>query len=244
MGKLHELLAVEGDLKAAANRALMDVFDAFQAGLFGVTRKYTPLRDGDISLPDEHKGLATTYREQLGIVAKYMGQWIDAAYQKETTNALTTADVIVDGALLLGALPAPALLNLESKLAEVRKVYAAMPVNDIAEMWYLDRDRGCWVTKPRITYRTQKVRKALVLYEATKKHPAQVEVYTENSRIGTWETTIFSGAVTAVQKQGYLDRIDTLLRAVKQARQRANNIDAVKDTVAEKIFAFINGDQP
>jgi hypothetical protein len=242
MGKLHELLAVEGDLKSAAQRALKDVSALFQAGLLGITRRYTPLRDGDMRLPDERTELATTVPIQLDLLSRHMGRWIDIAYQKEVTNTETMADVIVDGTLLLGAVPAPALLNLESKLAEVRKVYAAMPVNDAAERWQFHDGQGCWVSEPRITYRTQKVRKSFVAYEATKEHAAQVQVYTEDDRVGTWETTIFSGAVTAVQKQAYLDRIDALQRAVKQARQRANNIDAMKGGIAESVFKFINGE--
>jgi hypothetical protein len=38
-----------------------------------------------------------------------------------------------------------------------------------------------------------------------------------------------------------LGRLDTLIQAVKKARQRANNVDVVKTTAADQFFKYILG---
>jgi hypothetical protein len=243
MGKLHEVLAVEGDLKAKAQRELRRVSGVFGSEqLIGMVRSYTPLDEEGMPLPGEYQELATTVRDELVAVAQHMGAWMDAAYQKEQGNTVTATDIIVDGVLLIKDISSPALLNLESKLVEVRKTYEAMPVLNPGERWHYDDGDGCWKAEPRITFRTQKVRKSFVAYEATDKHPAQVEVFTEDDRVGTWETVMYAGAVTAVEKQEYLDRIDKLIRAVKIARQRANDIEVTKEGISSTVFKYINGD--
>jgi len=150
--------------------------------------------------------------------------------------------VSIDGVTLLENMPATALLNLEAKLIEVRQTFNQIPTNDPTESWARDTDLGCFVSKPRTTYKTKKILRNHVKAEATKEHPAQVEVYTEDVRIGTWTTVIQSGMLTPAEKQDRLKRIDALARAVKQARQRANDIDVVDVHLGEKLFAYIYGE--
>lgn len=244
MGKLHELLAVDSDLKAEAQRTLSQTADLFSKGsgqLAGQVRHYTPLEDGGEPFADEVAELATTVKAELDKVSSAVAAWVDAAVQKEVTNQKTQADVEVDGKKILTGLPATALLNLESKLAEIRALYAAIPTNDPAERWKWDEQQGRFVSETRDTYRTKKVMRNHVLADATKEHPAQVQVYNEDIRVGTWQTTKFSGMLTPIEKQQRMARIDTLLRAVKQARERANNIDVVSTHVGKTIFDYING---
>lgn len=243
MGKLHELLAVEPDLKAAATRTVNDVIALFKEGadrLVGQIRVYRPLEEGGDDFADEIKELGTTVDGELAGFAKSMAKWMDAAIQKEVTNTNTVADVELNG-VTIGKLPAPALLNLEARLQEIRRVYSTIPTLDPAERWTYNEKDGEFVSETRVSYRTQKVPKAIVMYEATEEHPAQVQPYTEDIRVGEWETTIRTGMLTKIDKQRRLERIDALARAVKQARQRANDIDATKIEVGEEIFKFING---
>jgi len=208
--------------------------------LVGSVRNYQPLQEGGENFADEITILASTVNAELSQALSSFSQWMDAAVQKETTNRETAADIIIGEETIVENLPAPALLNLESKLGEIRKIYAAIPTNDPAEQWKWDEQSECYISNPRTTYKTKKTPRAHIAYEATPEHPAQVQVFNEDVRVGEWTTVIQSGMLTPRDKRRLLARLDTLARAVKQARQRANDIDAVNITVAEKLFAFIH----
>ena len=245
MGKLHELLAVEPDLKSEAQRLASKVKALFSEGkgkLIGQIRTYQPLEEGGQDFVDEITEMATTVDDELADWEVAFSGWLDAAIQKEITNQETGADVVLDGMTLFENMPATALLNLEAKLVEIRQVFKQIPTNDPTESWSRDVDLGCFVSRPRTTYKAKKMLRNHVKAEATKEHPAQVEVYTEDIRVGTWTTIIHSGMVTPVEKQNRLKRIDLLIRAVKQARQRANSIEITDVHLGRKLFAYIYGE--
>lgn len=242
MGLLHELLAVESDLKGKAQRTLAQVRGVFgdgQSALIGILKTYRPLADDGEPQPDEKKELAITVDDLLEMLHADYGPWMDAAIQKEKTNTKTSADVEIDGKTIFKNLPATALLNLESKLAELRGVLVSIPTNDQAESWTFDKQTGVYVADPRVTYRLAKVAKSQVLYEHTKEHPAQVQLVTLDERVGEWTTTVRSGMLSPTQKRHIVDRVETLQRAVKQARQRANSIDAVNTKIADTLFDYV-----
>jgi chromosome segregation ATPase len=242
MGKLHELLAVESDLKGKAQRALAQVRGVFgdgQGALIGQARTYKPSIEGGEPLAPENKELATTVNTQLDLLRADFGPWIDAAMQKETTNTNTVANVEIDGKVMFKNLPATALLNLESKLAELRGVILATPTNDASEAWSWDEQTSVYVSSERITYRTTKVPKSHELSPATKEHPAQVQLITLDERVGEWSTVISSGMLSPTQKREMVDRLEALQRAVKQARQRANSVDVIDVQIADKLFDFL-----
>ena len=245
MGKLHELLAVEAELRAEAQRALSQIKNLFSDGrgrLVGQMRKYQPMEEGGETFADEVTNLATTAPNELASFCNSYGRWMDAAIQKEVTNRIAFADVYIGDDALLVDMPATALLNLESKLAEIRKVYAAIPTNDPSESWEWNEQTEWYQAEPRTTYKTKKTPHAFVAYEATPEHPAQVEVFTEDSRVGTWTTTIRSGSLAPSDKREKLERLDNLLRAVKSARQRANTAPISAVYVAKTMFDYINGE--
>lgn len=244
MGKLHEIIAVESDLKSEATRILAEVGSLFSQGtvrLVGQVRKYSPLEEQGEKLSDEITELATTVKDELKTLWESFGRWTDVTIQKEVTNGTTSANVEVDGKVILSGLPATALLNLEAKLASLRSVYGAIPTNDPTERWNFDKQSGIYVSEPRDTYRTKKIPKALVGYDATKEHPAQVQYYQEDVREGVWTTTKRSGMLSPSEKRIILERVDALLRAVKAARQRANEAEVKSLKVSDKIYDFIHG---
>ncbi len=243
MSKLHELIAVEPDLKLEATRVSGEVSNLFANGtgrLIGQVRKYRSLTDEGEQLPTEVVELGTTVKDEFTKLEDAYSRWLDVTVQKEVTNGHTTADVMVDNVVVLKALPAPALLNLEAKLAALRAVYAATPTNDPSERWDYDAQQNVYVSQPRDAYRTKKVPRVIVKYPATVEHPAQTEMYVEDVREGVWTTTKRSGMLTPVEKRTLLERVDSLLRAVKTARQRANDTDIVPVTVAKAIFAYLH----
>lgn len=242
MGKLHEVLAVEPQLKAAAERAISTAKSAFTKSerFTGQVKTYTPLEEEGEQRPGEATRVATTVAKELAELEAAFGRWLDAAIQKEVTNQGTSAEVLLGRGTFISELPATALLNLESKLEALRAVYAAIPTNDPSESWWWDDSIGKWVSPERITYAGRKVTRPLVLYEATREHPAQVTTYNEDIRVGEWKTRIFSGMLSPEDKRARLERLDELLQAVKKARQRANDCEVVEISVAERIFAYIN----
>lgn len=242
MGKLHELLAVEPDLKAAAQRevsAIKGLFAQGQVRLLGEVRIYAPLDETGDKFPDEITELATTVEAELAGFELAYGPWIDAAIQKEATNQQASATILIDGEEMI-TLPATGLLNLEGKLAEIRKAYDAIPTLDPTEQWTFDKARGHYMSRERTSFRTKKLPRRFVKAEATKEHPAQVEVWTEDVRVGTWRKIVHSGMMTPVDKEERLRRIDLLIRVVRQARQRANTAEVVPIAVAERLFDYIN----
>lgn len=243
MSELHQILAVEGDLKNRAQEALAEARGLFATdALVGHTRRYRPLEENGEPLPAEDKELAVKVSDILESIRTDYGGWIDVAVQKEVTNQTTAADVLVDNKVMFAGMPAPALLNLEGKLLELRNIYAAIPTTDPSERWTWDEGRGVWVSEPHITFRSNKVPKSFVAYEATKEHPAQVSVYNEDIRVGEWTTIKMSGMISPVEKTNLLDRIDKVIKGVKQARQKANNAEVVDVNVAASLFAYIYGE--
>ena len=82
----------------------------------------------------------------------------------------------------------------------------------------------------------------LVLYDATKEHPAQTQLVTEDIVAGYWNTVKYSGAMPAPQKVAMAERVEKLLRAVKEAREAANIIEEVPvPAVSEFILRYVFG---
>lgn len=241
MPLLHELIAVEPELRNAAGQAVANAVRLLQGqdNFLGQTRKYHPLEDGGETYPDEVKNLRMTVSQVIEDLSKVYSNFLDVTVSKEVTNAATTATIKIDGTAVLENLPAPALLNLEARLTELRPVIEAIPVLDQTEVWEQEQDSDVWRTSERVTYKTKKVPRNHVKAEATKEHPAQVEMFYEDVRVGIYLSILSSGCVTIAQKKAIIERLDNLLLAVKTARQRANSIEASIVHPASAIFGYI-----
>lgn len=244
MGKLHELLAVEPDLKGAAEKIIAETINTFtkKPNHFEARHKnYRPKdEDGDTFAP-ERQEMVTTVPKKLDHTQDVVVRYLDAVAQKEVTNTEASAVLEVDGTPLIDTpLPATLLLALEGRLKQLREVYNAIPTLDPSETWKWDEQTKTYEAESKDSYKTKKVYRNHVKAPATDKHPAQVETYTEDERIGTWTTKRWSGCVTPAEKAAVLGRIDKLTRAVKQARQRANDAEAKKVELGNVLFNFIN----
>lgn len=242
MPKLHELIAVEGDLKGKAQQVKSQLTKLFTDGtgrLLGRIITYQ-VDEGEDPRPSEVTELATTVNAEVKTFQSTYKDWLNVAIQKEVTNQVTGARVTVQGVDIFGyELPVPALLNLESKLAELKAVYATIPTLDPSERWEWNEGQGYFISIDRMTNITKKVLKVLTLVEPTEHHPAQAQAYNEDVRIGTRTTTLHSGMISPRDKKRALDRLDRLILAVKQARQRANDVEVSDIEVADKIFNYI-----
>jgi len=246
MGKMHELLAVESTLIGNYNRDTQEtikVFDKPDQFQRNVTKK-EHFNDEDSHLNTvETKEMTTTVKDRLDWYRKSATNLFDAILQKDATNQLASADVIVEGRTLLTGVPATTLLMLESKLQDLRKVYASAPTISAAVAWEWDTNENLWKTKdPMVAFSTKKTAKAVVLYEATKEHPAQVKEVFEDVPIAKVTKEAFSGMWTSAEKALVLGRLDKLLAAVKKARQRANEQEVVERHIGDYIFDYLHAD--
>ena len=167
----------------------------------------------------------------------------DIVATQDQGNTQARAEVAVDGTVILDALPVPTLLFLEKQLQDVHTFVAALPVLEQGEDWTLDVGTGLHKTDPVESIRTKKTQKPIVKYDATKEHPAQTELITEDVTVGHWLTTKFSSALPRPEIVAMLRRVEALQDAVKRAREAANIIEVEPVNIGDSLFTYIfNGE--
>lgn len=242
MTRLHQIIALEKGAKAQAGDAFIAAQYAVSRTpqLNGIARTYTPKDDasGD-KLPPESTLVQVKVEDVLTKMTNGITALFNMVATKELADTTAFADVKLDDRVLLAHVPVTYLLFLEKQLAGLRTFVIRLPVLDPAERWSPEGNQGVWATDPVQTTRTKKVKRAVVLYEATKEHPAQVQSYDEDEIIGTWNTTKFSGALQQTRVDELVARIDQLSVAVKTAREEANSVEVVDQRYAAEIFRFL-----
>lgn len=247
MAKLHELLAAESTVKAQADKVRADLSNTFdkKRHLFGekiVT--FVPNTEGAAPVTEEQSDLQSTVRTELRWISDLWAKAVDAAYQIAESNMAARADVVLDnGTVLLKNMPATALLELEKRAGEIHALVTTIPTLDPAKGFKPDSDKGQGIFKARevTKTRTKKTIRPIVKYEATKEHPAQVDLINEDLPIGTIREQEWSGLITPAEKADMLTRAEELRRALKTARSRANEATAATDKVASKLFSYVFG---
>jgi hypothetical protein len=250
MGKLHELLAVEGDLEGTYRKIVKETianFSKHAERYFGGHQRIELFDEGDPSEQDVHKEMDDTVVSKLDYTTGHIVRYLDAVLQKEATNQKASANIVIGdagtGQIIAENVPATMLLGLEKKLKDIRGVYEAIPTLKPGVLWVLDPKTGENIYKREHDdekFRTKKVRKNHEVSPATDKHPAQMEVYTEDLKVARIVTTEWSGMISPAEKSAYLARIDNLSRAVKEARQRANRQEVVKTSIGHLLFTYLN----
>lgn len=245
MGKLHELLAVESDLKNTANSIFNETVKTFtskQDHFTGMARVYDVILEGSEPLPPEGKEIVTTVKEKLDYLKVSQAAAMDAIYQKELANTKAKADIVFDGQVIAESVPATVLLSLEKHLTALQSVYRVIPTLEPGKSWERDTHRAnTYRTPVRQTLRTTKTKDWRVVVPPTDKHPAHVVEEMKDVVLGRWNVTDYAGMLTPVEKSEMLGRLDKLLQAVKQARCRANNEEVVHAEIGEKLFSIIHG---
>lgn len=227
--KQHELLAYCGDVvteKKKINDEAKAMLEKKNDLLMATVTELVHFSDDDRVLDTvEQKAMTTTVFEKLKYIVRANVRALDAVLQKEVTNTKALADIEVDGTTIAKEIPATVLLGLETTLAELRSVYMAIPTLAPGPEWEIDPSQrpGVYKSKhPDTRFRTRKTMRAFELSKATEHHPAQVQAITEDTAIAKITVQTWSGMITSAQKSELLGRIDSLIRAVKRARQRAN----------------------
>jgi len=239
---LHALLALEPELKGKAEKITNECLKTFkdkQTFFRSKHREYKPLDDDGFVYPAESHEMITTVTDKLLYVQEQLTDTIDCLWQKEHTNVATEASLKI-GDIVIDGIPAPALLNLQARLLEIRKLYRAIPNLPAGQLWEKDAQfPNVWRTKSQ-TAKTKKTKRVIPLTAATKEHPETVTTVDEDVPVGLWTTIDREGTWSSAQKSEALARIDKLLAAVKVARQEANAAQVKKVYIAKTVFDYIN----
>lgn len=241
--KLCQVLALEKGTKQKTLEAITAIHRETQdtAKMSGVSKAYRPLNeDGERELP-EVSYVQVRAEDSLKAAGDALAKLFDITATKDYTNCNAKADVVIAGLskpLIAGA-PVPYLLWLEKQLNDVHTLVSKAATLDASEKWTFDGAQNCWATEPVDQYRTKKIPRNHVLSEATDKHPAQVQVFTEDVPVGVRTTTKFSGAIPRTRKAEILARIEALQAAVKVAREEANATESVAIKTGDPVFAYL-----
>lgn len=243
MPKLNQIIAVVSGKKSRGQKELTEVYKKLQKPtLFeGISRAYQPLDEEGETQPPEKKNVQYRVKGAIEEVRQSVVDLLDATATQDFANCDAKSDVIVDGATVLENIPVTALLFLEKQLNDMQTFAGQLPTLDPAESWHWDENADCYASEPAISNRTKKIPRSHVLYEATKEHPAQTEMYHEDVKVGEWRTIKYSSAVPAQERNEILSRIRKLTEAIKFAREQANQMEVNHVNIGSKVFDFVFG---
>lgn len=250
MSVLHEILAVERHTSEQANTLLDETVKKF-----GKSEYYngyisdlqmineTPESVAIAKAAREERPLITTVFETLEYALDAWAKAEDVIFQKNVTNTVANSDLIFRGTVLATEVPVDELMGLENRLKKLREVMTRIPTLDNSKKWVEDNThalRGVFATpEPTVTTKTEKTTKAVVLYEATEHHPAQVKEVSTDVVVGNYHRSFTSGCATSRQKANVLSLLDELMAEVKKARMRANSTQVVNAKIGESITKLI-----
>ena len=249
MGQLHEVLAVENELKNIAKKVIEEGMNTFSKkpehfiGTRKTLKMFDDARSNEESSAAQSREMVTTVNDKLDYISNSIIKALDATAQKEYTNQLAKADIVLDGTTIALNIPATFLLTLEKELISYRNLYSSIPTLQPGMEWIADKNQGAGIyrtAKVDIKSKTEKTRLHKEISPATREHKAQIETWTEDRPVGNYETTHTCGMITPARKSVMLGRIDTLIQAVKKARTRANKEEIVDVHIGETIFDYIN----
>ena len=130
--------------------------------------------------------------------------------------------------------------HLEKQITDVRTMVDSMPT--------LDENESGLPTRPLVpadspakSHKTRKVQQPIVLFPGHRAAPGPDALVSVDEIAGWWTTVKISGAIPHDEKKGIPTRCDRLLKALKQARERANDIEVDPFEVGDNIFSTCSG---
>lgn len=243
MAKLNQIVAIEKGVKSRVCSEISELHKLSQKqDLFnGFVKTYQKKDEEGEDYPQEKKKVQMNTDESLNRFRKSLTELFDISATRDYANCTALADVVVDGKVIIPLAPLPFLLFLEKQVNDIRTFIEALPVLDESEDWAIDVTSGLYKTAPIATHRTKKAVRPIVLAEATKEHPAQTQLITEDILVGYWNTIKYSGAIPSTKKKELLERVEAFSKAVKFAREQANAEDAKNKEVGAAIFRYLLG---
>lgn len=242
--KLNQIVAVLGGKKTSARKDLDQGYKDIQksAPLAGLSRTYAPKDDAGDKLPSENVLVQLKAGEILKNVTNSLADLFDVTLTQETGNTAAFADVVVDGNVILAGVPLTYLLFLEKQLVDIGTFISKLPRLDPSDNWTYNENAAVYASDTEQRERITKVSVPLVLAQATDKHPAQVQLVTEDHVQGYWSITKFSGALPATRINQLEQRVEALKNAVKFAREEANSLVVNQLEAGKSVFNYLLAD--
>jgi hypothetical protein len=206
-----------------------------------MTKTYKPLDEDGEHFPPESQIVQQSVPDTFKDVEKTLSSLFDITATKDGANQTAKANLSVDGNVILKDVPATTLLFLEKQLTDLHTFVQKVPVLDPAHKWDFDAQASLYKTAEQLTSKSKKVHKPIVLAQATEHHPAQTQLVLEDQLVGHWTRTGLSGAIPGVDKTQLLERIQKLQKAVKFARESANQVEAPQRNISNKVFGYLFG---
>ena len=240
--KLSQVLALE----TAERNSFKDTINAADKAGSNSTKssgryhKYHPKDEADDDLlPEDRVIVEVKYVNILRDLFQALPSFVDITGAKDFTNTVAKANVMVGDVCLIEGAPVPFLLFLEKQMSDLRTLVGRMVEPDPSETWTWDANQQIHVSGETKSQRTVKETVALVLHPGTDKHPPQTTTTDKTIIKGTWDKVRLSGAIPGTKKRILLSRLDTLIAAVKVAREEANSTKVVYTPVGEALAKFI-----
>lgn len=246
MAKANQIIAIEKSVKARAHAEASELYKVIQKPeLFnGFAKTYQSKNEEGDKLPEENKRVQYEVRDVLRRYERSSTDLLNTTARKDWTNTKATADVTLDEKVIIANAPVSYLLFLEKQLVDMHTFLLKLPTLDEGETWVRDADSGLNKTAVVQTHRTKKVQRPLVLFPATPEHPAQTQLVTEDIVDGYWSTMKLSGAIAKTQVQTMVERVEKLMKAVKEAREAANMTDEVESPdVGAALFNYVTAQE-
>lgn len=248
---LHELLAVETGLSETANRVSKETSKTLgtkQSLFAGMTKEHQIFDEESQHLVQapEIKEVESTVDEQIDYVSAELARYWDVTLQKEEANQRANGDIIIEGTVIASNVPSIVLLGMEKKLTALLGLYNNIPTLDAAKTWVAVEGypkEGVFVTKtPMERQHVVTVKNWIEVSPATKEFKAQLVQKEDISIVGKYIVNEFSGAVSSLNKATRIQKLTAMIRAVKTARQRANNTEVNTElSFGAAVLGYING---
>lgn len=239
--KLNQLLAIEKGIRQQTQKEITELHRVSQKEELydGLDRTYSPFNEDGEPIPPEKKVIQQRAEEVLDELKRLETNLINVVASKDMANTRARADVEVEGEIKIELIPVTHLLWLEKQLEDIHTFVSKMPTLDPSVKWEKNDSQACMSTDAIHTNRTQKIPRNHVLSEATKEHPAQVQVYMEDKAVGYWSQIRHSARLTMERKTTIISRIRRLQEAVKQAREKANLQEVIDEKIGDTIMEWL-----
>lgn len=241
MPRLNQILAIEKSAKAGINGAITKAYHLIQKpDLFsGISRNYERKDEDGDQFPAELGRVQIQADQLLQEVCDSWSTLLNITAVKDYANTKAKADVVVDGTTIIKSAPTTYLIWLEKQLVDLHTLVSKLPTLDPTAEWHRDAASDTYATEVVQTTKTKKIPRNHVLAEATKEHPAQVQIFTEDVVVGYWNLVKFSGAIPQARVNELLGRVEELQKAVRFAREEANGIEVDDQDVGGPLFGYL-----
>lgn len=225
-----------------------ELYKAIQKGgdrspMEGISRVYTKRDDDGADLPSEYRRVQYTADDVLKEFLDVFVRLADTQATMDVANTVAKVDVKIGETVIIEQAPPTLLLALEKQLVDLRTFINALPVLDPSTTWTWNPDADAYASRPVGSTKTEKIPTPITLAPATPQHKEQVELTYKDVIVGYWETIRYSGYMDGDKIRRLTERCDTLLLAVKYAREQANastGVEAVR--VGNAIRTYLLAD--